>query len=290
MNGETVVQYNSTTFEIIEQFIQSKSGHLEDCEDQIFFNDYFAVVIDGATSKSGLLQGNKADGQIASQLVKDAFSQLTPYATAREATNLATIKIREYYQKVGIDRDVEINPSNRIAACFVALSFARKECWLVGDCQCFIDSQKISNEKRVDKLLAEVRAMFLESEIIRGKSMSQLRYNDTGRDFILPLLERQSYFQNNPSLGDNWYPVVDGFDVPNEGILTFPLSDNARFVVLASDGYPSLQNTLSESEFLLHQLLEKDPLLFRECKMTKGLVNSQVSYDDRAYLRILVHT
>ena len=37
---------------IEEQFIQSKTGDPDDCEDALYINEYFVAVIDGATSKT----------------------------------------------------------------------------------------------------------------------------------------------------------------------------------------------------------------------------------------------
>lgn len=53
-------------------------------------------------------------------------------------------------------------------------------------------------------------------------------------------------------------------------------------------GYPVLQRTLADSEAKLEEVLEQDPLCFRMYKTTKGLVEGNVSFDDRSYLRFRV--
>ncbi|GCE09255.1 hypothetical protein KDAU_65840 [Dictyobacter aurantiacus] len=44
--------------------------------------------------------------------------------------------------------------------------------------------------------------------------------------------------------------------------------------------------TLEASELALQEVLQEDPLLFRKYKTTKGLQRGNVSFDDRAYIKI----
>jgi len=59
--------------------------------------------------------------------------------------------------------------------------------------------------------------------------------------------------------------------------------------VLASDGYPDLKETLAASEERLQEILDDDPLLFRKYKATKGMHEGNVSFDDRAYVKLKVY-
>ncbi|MBO0793101.1 MAG: hypothetical protein J2P36_19440 [Ktedonobacteraceae bacterium] len=93
-------------------------------------------------------------------------------------------------------------------------------------------------------------------------------------------------FQNSPAAGHYWFSVIDGFAVPDEEIRMLRLPDDIETIVLASDGYPSVKETLLESEQALHEVLRDDPLLFRKYKATKGMNKGQVSYDDRSYIKL----
>jgi hypothetical protein len=55
-----------------------------------------------------------------------------------------------------------------------------------------------------------------------------------------------------------------------------------------SDGYPVIGPTLAESESTLARLIGLDPWCVKELAGTKGVLEGQVSFDDRAYLRILI--
>jgi sugar/nucleoside kinase (ribokinase family) len=56
--------------------------------------------------------------------------------------------------------------------------------------------------------------------------------------------------------------------------------------VLATDGYPFLRPTLQESEKRLEEVTTGEPLCMRLFKPTKGLQGGNLSFDDRAYLRL----
>jgi hypothetical protein len=82
--------------------------------------------------------------------------------------------------------------------------------------------------------------------------------------------------------------VLDGFPVPDEGIFVQPFPTDLHTIVLASDGYPYLQETLGASEQQLQELLNEDPLLFRRYKATKGMKQDNISFDDRTYVKLKV--
>ena len=67
------------------------------------------------------------------------------------------------------------------------------------------------------------------------------------------------------------------------GVIVVPA---AHSVVLASDGYPVLLPTLCESEAALARQIERDPQNVSEFIATKGIVEGNCSFDDRAYIRL----
>ena len=81
------------------------------------------------------------------------------------------------------------------------------------------------------------------------------------------------------------YAVIDGTPIymPGTRIITV-----AHSVVLASDGYPTLLPTLRDTEKALAKQLADDPQNIRSFVATKGLVEGNKSFDDRAYVRLTV--
>src|SRR5579883_433995 len=275
-----------SSYALIEQFLAAKSGREEDCEDAIYAGPNFVAVIDGATSKSERRWDGKTGGRIAAEIIKEAFEHVPADATARKTVDILTAAIHALYVQHDAVDLMSTWPVQRAVASFVAINLARRELWFVGDCQCLLDHELLTNTKRIDDITADARSLFLETELLQGKTIEELRQHDSGRAFILPLLERQTLLQNTPAAGPYWFPVIDGYPVPDTGIRVQSLPEHMESVVLASDGYPYLKNSLEASEQALQEVIAEDPLLFRSYKSTKGLSEGNISYDDRAYIRI----
>ena len=270
---------------VIEQFLRSKTGQPSDCEDSIFVSTDFAAVIDGVTSKSTRKYNLESSGKACSQLLKKALEDLPVKSTAKQAVEFLTSAVFALYKELGIEEQILNDPIERASACIVMYSRFRNEIWMVGDCQCLVDSKHYSNTKSIDSLLSDIRSLFIQTELKLGKPLVVLRANDTGREFILPLLERQTVFQNSLEKNEFRYGVIDGFKVPQSEIKVIKLTDPTQ-IILATDGYPRLFETLNQSEKYLEKVLQNDPLCFQEFKSTKGLQPGNISFDDRAYLKI----
>jgi glycerophosphoryl diester phosphodiesterase len=277
----------SISARVVESFLQSKNGQPEDCEDVIHISDHFIAVIDGATSKTPDRWDGKTGGRQAADIIDATFYHMPPGCNARQATDQLTSAIRAFYVENSFIEQVKVQPERRLTASVVAISLTQREIWSIGDCQFMLQDSLFSTRKKVDQVVEEARAFFLESEIIDEQiTVEDLLSNDTGREFIMPFLERQHRFQNNPNAGSFYYAAVDGFPIPDDGIVVKPIPEDVTHIVLASDGYPFLRSSLAASEQLLADLLQRDPLLFRDYKSTKGLVAGNVSFDDRAYVNV----
>ena len=81
------------------------------------------------------------------------------------------------------------------------------------------------------------------------------------------------------------YAVIDGTPIYMPGTRLVSVRCSA---VLASDGYPTLLPTLRDTEKALAKQLADDPQNIRSFVATKGLVEGNKSFDDRAYVRLTV--
>ena len=271
---------------IEEQFIQSKTGSLADCEDALHAGKHYIAVIDGATAKTGRRWEGETGGRRAAAIIIQAFKELPPDYTARQAADLMTVLVNKYYTRFNLLETVQKDPDQRIIASCAAISLRRQEVWLIGDCHLLLGDRYISHQKSIDHILSEVRALVLELELQKGMTVGQLRKKDKGREFIMPLLKEHTLFQNNPAAVPYWFPAIDGFSIPNAGIVTLPIPHDVETIVLATDGYPVLKDNLKDSEHILQEILAQDPLLFRSYKSTKGMLHGMVSFDDRAFIKV----
>lgn len=255
---------------ITEQFICGK--HIAaDCEDGIVITNDFAAVIDGSTSKTPKrLDPSMKNGRFAMLLISEYIKQMPADYTMNNFCRGITLRIAEEYAKRGIAEDMAEHPEERLTASVIIYSNSRKEVWMVGDCQAIIDGEHYDNSKPYEQEIAMQRATLIKN----GMSPKEARCAIEPQ-LIKAMLEGQN----------RQYAVIDGTPIymPGTRIVTA-----SHCVVLASDGYPTLLPTLHESEEALAQHLTDDPQNITDFIATKGLVEGNVSFDDRAYIKLTI--
>ena len=280
------------TFAIVEKFSAGKTPGSQQttdklCEDGIVTNADFAAVIDGSTSKGDFRFQGKTSGRTAMEILSGTIlHDLPPEADMPQAVALFTESIRKCYEAHGWEKNMARQPENRLTASLVVYAAHRREVWQIGDCSCRFNGKTYSNPKPTDHVLATVRGDVLRYLLKKGHSTASLQADDLGRQWIWPYLKDQCGFQNSDEAGLFGYAVIDGFPVDLSLVRVFPLPPDTRELVLASDGYPVVRDTLDASERELSRLLATDPLCIAECPSTKGLKPGNRSFDDRSYLRI----
>lgn len=154
---------------------------------------------------------------------------------------------------------------------------------MIGDCQCIIGTTLYDNPKPGEAIVAEKRSKRAHELLASGEETPEsLRESDVARQEVLPLLVEGMKGENID------YAVVDGFDIPLSKVRVLTLDFEPWTVVLASDGYPFLRPTLEESERLLKEQLQRDPLNIETFKATKAWHVGNNSFDDRSYIRFEV--
>ena len=255
---------------ITEQFICGKHN-AADCEDGIVITNDFAAVIDGSTSKTPKrLDPSMKNGRFAMLLISEYIKHMPADYTMNDFCRGITLRIAEEYAKRGIAEDMAKHPEERLTASAIIYSNSRKEVWMVGDCQAIIDGEHYDNSKPYEQEIAMQRATFIKN----GMSPKEAR-RAIEPQLIKAMLEGQN----------RQYAVIDGTPIymPGTRIVTA-----SHCVVLASDGYPTLLPTLHESEEALAQHLTDDPQNITDFIATKGLVEGNVSFDDRAYIKLTI--
>jgi hypothetical protein len=278
--------HGGDALKIKEMFLLSKKGDQESCEDRIVVTEDFACVIDGSTSKSDNLWDGKTSGLMASKLLGDAVISLPRETERQELIRLLSASITNYYVMNDLYSFFESNPSERFTATIAIYSKYHHQIWMVGDCQCMIDDDLYTNGMIIDDVMANARALYLHMELAKGKNIDDLIKHDTGKQYIEPLLKQQSIFQNLNIQSPYSYGAIDGFDILESTIKSVRVKEDANYIVLSTDGYPILRNSLAASEAELEAILTKDPLCISIYKSTKGKEINNISYDDRAYIRL----
>ena len=253
---------------IVETFIKGKRDAAH-CEDGIVLTPHYAAVIDGSTSKTPFcLSPAMRNGRYAMTLISEYIGAMPHDATCGDFCKGITQVIADEYRRAGVHDRMEAHPEERLCASAIVYSDVRHEVWMVGDCQAIVDGTFYDNAKPYEHDIARRRAAL----ILSGMPPME------ARRAIEPLLIAAMREGQNRE-----YAVIDGTTVYMPGVIVVPA---AHSVVLASDGYPVLLPTLCESEAALARQIERDPQNVSEFIATKGIVEGNCSFDDRAYIRL----
>ena len=200
-------------FTVEECFLKGKQSSRTN-EDGMIVTPYFAAVIDGATAKSTFTYDGKKTGRLAMELALEAIHDFPKDIDAAGAISRITEKIHDFYVEHNLLDELKAEPGKRFTANGVIYSYARNEVWQVGDCQCIIGNLYSSNEKEIDAIMANARAVVNEVALLDGVTLKDLESHDPGREFIYPFLQKQALLQNCPVEGQHFaFPVFDGFPV-----------------------------------------------------------------------------
>ncbi|MCY1137174.1 hypothetical protein OWR29_04125 [Actinoplanes sp. Pm04-4] len=264
--------------EIVEQFVAGKTGDPEVCEDAIVVTAGHAAVIDGATDLSGRRYEGRAGGWWAMAACRDAIRQLPSGIDAYTAVEALTSELAARLPP-------ELPAIERPCASVTLYSRARREVWQIGDvgfAYAGLPPAIGQPRKLVDQIAASFRAAVLATEFAAGNlSPDRVVADDPGRLAARALIGRQGVLRN--TTGPYGYAAIDGRPVPPSLVVVHPLPAAVGGLVIASDGYPSIGETLAATESELAASLRTDPWCLAG---TKGVGPGQLSFDDRAYLRI----
>ncbi|HEL2109720.1 TPA: hypothetical protein U1W10_000597 [Streptococcus suis] len=260
---------------IIEAFIEGKFADTTRCEDGLYIGNHFVAVIDGVTSKGQQLWEGVSSGVWAkNRIIK--FLQNVDIADFTAETLFQALSTTIYMEHVSIEEIPR--------ASVVLYSDIHHEVWSYGDCQFkIVGKEAVTSVKRIDTLLSTLRSFLIESFLKSGVTVNQLLKNDQSRDALAPYLYKQFQFENCSEVFG--YPVLNGQMINSSQIICYSVEPGQE-LILATDGYPFLRDTLEASEGELLKLITQDPLCYNIFRSTKGMYKNQVSFDDRTYCRI----
>lgn len=269
--------------EIIEKQLIGKRPDMRLCEDGIFISGDFIAVVDGVTSKGRQRwNGGLSSGGYAKEIILETLSDI-PRETEKEAFfEILNAALSKAY-KNGIEND---DITEWLRACIVVYSDFHKQIWCLGDCGCMINGRLFDNSKKIDAVLSDLRAFVIEKAVKDGLDESILYTADCGRDAIAPFINMQFAFEND-SHSRFGYGVLNGHAPESDFIAVYDVMAGDT-VVLGSDGYPKLCDTLEKSERQLALTIKDDPHCFRDFPGTKGIADGNCSFDDRAYIKFTV--
>lgn len=269
--------------EVRTLFVQGKLDDDQRCEDVVVARDRCVAVIDGISTAGHVTLPDgtvTSSGRAAALAVAAELGRLAdhgPLPTPRETIDLLTAAVA----------DLPAAPDGRRAGVAVTLlDPATRRVVRVGDGPVRIGDRVFGQSSRIDQVTVGARCALLHALLAEGADPDQIHAHDPGRELILPLLDHQHLLSNRP--GPYGYAAVNGTPVPDEYLEVFELPEQPTRVVLASDGYPDISGTWLQAEAELARRLHEDPLRIGALAGTRTLDPAQLSYDDRAWLELLV--
>lgn len=273
-------------FKIEEVFLKGKKADRDLCEDGLVLSDNYVCVVDGASSSEVSFLDGKKSGRWICEKICDALRIMSSNIACLEVLDFINSYICECYKKEGIYEYLSRNISVRPCATTAIFCLDRREVVIVGDCQCIMNGEFYKMNNRFDDLMASIRSTINQLCLEKGSTEKDIMQRDIGRECILPGLNKRKIFQNSIINNEFTYYAIDGFSMPSNGLKCIKIKKNHMPVILATDGYPKLYDTLEESEAYLKYILREDPLCIKKFQSTKGLTIGNESFDDRAYIKI----
>ncbi|BAY28243.1 hypothetical protein NIES2107_00670 [Nostoc carneum NIES-2107] len=271
----------NASFTVVESLSRSKYGDPSLGDDRLVVTKDFVAVLDGATDASGASYDRLSPGRFVAEIGAQALESLAAEASAIEAIEQLTQALKEALARV----QSETVPI--FAPCFAIILFsnARRELWRVGDCQYLLDGKGHNPFSKVDEVTTKLRSLMVHSYLAQGKTIDELLQNDPSQNFLVSIYRLQASLCNSPAEPFG-YGVINGDKVPEKYIEVIQIPEEVKSVVLASDGYPDLRKTLTESEAILSEMIAKDPLFYDIYLGHRGLSPGRESFDDRTYVRL----
>ena len=258
-----------------------KDGTNSENGDRIYDGEHFKAVLDGATPKGKRLWDGVPGDVYASRVLCEAMKNADPTFCPSAMIMYLNDIIKKCYVERGVSFD-ELAPEERLQVSAIIYSRHRSEVWSFGDCSVKINDMLYKHTRAGDKLLSDLRAFYTELYLLKNGEITD---EDPGRAAIIPMLKEFPRMANQD--GEFGYDVINGGDICADHIVVYPVKPGDR-IILASDGYPELFDTLEETERYLFKMLARDPLCIHELRGTKGVGLGKQSFDDRSYISFYV--
>jgi hypothetical protein len=267
--------------EVVERFVQGRSGDADVCEDRIHVTATHAAVIDGA-SLPGTQVNQSTGGIFAAEILASAIDELPKDTAGREAVD----KLSEALDSRLHSRIGQVHKGRRPRCVAVIFAAARREIWRVGDCHFAIGDRLFPGYNPGEETVARFRQHLLGLLLRTGRATvdALLEHDPTG-ELIAPLVQ-DSYVLCNDDQDPFGFGAFDGTPVPDRFIEIYSVPPNCHQVVMASDGYPEASPTLALAEEEVMRIMRNDPLRIGEHASSKGIRPGDRFADDRAYLRL----
>ena len=266
-----------TRVQVRDAFEASKGSSA--CEGGLFISTSCYAIVDGAPAKAPHLIQGDTPGVFAKNTLIESLAKVRAKATSAELLAVLTKDLAAATKLAYGVAPEFLAPYLRPAASAVIFRPIQRELIFVGDTQALIDNKHFQFLPALDQVAAEVR-----SRVIRALGPTYLNVQQLATDAIAPLLDLGTTLRNRA--GAAGFSTFDGTPMDPKTVRILSVPQGTAELVLANKGYKELYGTLTQTEAVLAQSLEQDPLCTKRLKDVTGVMPGCTSYDDRVYLRL----
>lgn len=265
--------------QVIETFEHGKIADNSYSEDRLVISDNVAGVIDGS----------RGPGYMETDIIQQTLDEAVEYlqslsqpTTPQNLTATLTSITRASKRKMGVDED-------RYSGGFGFAIYIPdlRQVWRIGDCPVRFSGVTHLNEIELEFIAARQRAVMIHAMLVRGKSSQEVMASDEYANVFMPFFAPLLDFANNED-HQFGFGVINGLTVPEKFIQIITIPETVNELVITSDGYPKVFDTLAQTQTALNEMLARDPLCINENITSKGMLPGQISFDDRTYLKLAI--
>lgn len=276
----------------IVEFNMTPRDEILGSSDGFIFTKNYAVVIDSKKDENSLTVKDKKLSEYLQQSFINYTKVANPCHTSKQFIEAFHKYMQRQYAELGVLKTLTDNKKQRPYITSAVYNKHYNEVWLFGDCQCLIGGEHFTNRNFIDDVLIQVRRLYLESRILEGDSAESLIVTDENNEVLKPLLCMKRTFlnrhNNTADFYDFFYSAIDGFSYPSENIIVIKVPTKVTEVILATDGYLELRDSLEDTEETLAEELGYNALGVKDFRNATMRSNHSLGYDDRTYLKVSI--
>ena len=259
-------------FSVLEQFSCGKAPNGYS-DDRIILSENHYGILDG--SRGPIYEGS----DVISALLDDAKAMIE----SMPATITLSALVADLIALAAAHKNAAGFEDYRTSGGFVFCLYSDhfKEIWRVGDCKFRNKGVENSVFWQTEEICAKARAIKLNALLQNGLDVDAIMARADYDHLIDDLLKDEASFLNRGSNPFS-FGAINGQPVPECYIERFPARSGR--LIITSDGYPSVLDTLNDCEQELARLLVIDPLCIAENLQCKGLSPDRLSFDDRSLI------
>ena len=271
---------------IIDKFIMGKISESL-CEDAIYVTENYIALADGATS----LIKDKYDGKYLGKVICDIIGRVLENSRGNEDLDTILRNINLVINNFYLDHEIaELNTIKleyKASASMAIYLKSESKVYVLGDISVLINGKLYEFKNSMESTIETERAKYIESLVKAGVKEETLLENDISREYIKPLIIGNLKNRNPSTKTEGKLYVIDGTPLNVYDLESFDVKDGDE-IIFASDGYVGKLENLDLAEKKLKEITDKDPLMYKDVKKTKGKLYGFNSFDDRSYIKFKI--